>query len=153
MGTMYYFRHCIACGPENPIGFNIKFYKGDGFVYGKTIIDDRFEGYENIAHGGVLSILLDEVMAKALFAADIVAVTMEINVKFRREVLVGQQLTLKGFLTDVKRKVAFTHGKVLLPDGGVAAEANAKFFITSGEKKEQMLAGLSIQDDNKSNLQ
>ncbi len=148
MGTMYYFRRCIACGPENPIGFNIRFYQGDGYVYGKTIIDDRFAGYENIAHGGVLSILLDEVMAKALFAADIVAVTMEIKVKFRKEVLVGQNLTLKGYVEDLRSKVAFTHGEILLPDGSIAAEADAKFFITSGEKKEQMLAGLSKQNDN-----
>ena len=143
MGELYRYRHCIVCGEDNPVGLNIEFFEGDGFVYGETTPGNNFEGYGDALHGGIISTLLDEVMVKALFAVDIISVTMEITIRFRKPVKIGQKLIIKGYPGKIKSKVAFASGQIELNDGAVAAEGKGKFYVLKGEEKRRMLADLT----------
>ncbi|PJA29823.1 MAG: hypothetical protein CO189_01250 [candidate division Zixibacteria bacterium CG_4_9_14_3_um_filter_46_8] len=143
MGKIYRYNNCIICGRDNPMGFNMDFISENGAVRGKVTPDRKFEGYGGILHGGIVSALLDEAMAKALFAVDIVSVTIGINVRFRKPVKIGQEITVRGEAGSIKKKVAFASGEILLPDGTIAAESEGKFFILEGVAKEQMLGELS----------
>jgi uncharacterized protein (TIGR00369 family) len=140
MAKLYRYKKCIVCGNENPIGFNIEFKEKDGCVYGKVNPGQHFEGYSEVIHGGILSTLLDEVMVKALFSIDIIAVTMEITVKFRKPAATGQELTIRGYPGEVKSKTARARGEVLIEDGSIAADADGIFYILKGDRRERMLA-------------
>ena len=54
-----------------------------------------FEGYKNILHGGILSTLLDEVMIKSIIAKEILTVTSQIEVKFKRPAIIGEKLIVE----------------------------------------------------------
>ena len=47
-------------------------------------LEPRFEGWEGIVHGGILSTILDEVMAWSLVGEDNWGVTARMAVEFRR---------------------------------------------------------------------
>ncbi len=139
MGKLFRYKNCIVCGWENPIGFDIDFVEGNGYVYGRVVPGDKFEGYNGIIHGGIISTLLDEVMVKALFSMDIVSVTMEITVKFRKSVSIEQELLIKGYPGEIKDKIAFARAEAILPDKTIAADAEGKFYILKGEQKKKMI--------------
>lgn len=55
--------NCFACGTTNPIGLNLNFYREGEYVCSDITLDKNYEGWENMAHGGIVSALLDEVMS------------------------------------------------------------------------------------------
>jgi acyl-coenzyme A thioesterase PaaI-like protein len=79
--------HCFGCGRLNPHGLQLTFYHGeDGSLWAPWTPDQKHEGYTGIAHGGVITAVLDEVMAWTVYAKQIWAVTGKINVTFRKPV-------------------------------------------------------------------
>ena len=58
---------CFACGPNNPIGLKLDFqFSGDSYV-AKFTPSAQYQGYDGITHGGIVSTLLDEAMAKLVW--------------------------------------------------------------------------------------
>ena len=93
----YYF----ARGTANPIGLNLEFYSLSDVVFSKITLDKVYEGWQNMAHGGIISTLLDEVMAWAIFYSKrIPFVTRKIEIKYIKPVLIGTPLTIRGRLID-----------------------------------------------------
>jgi uncharacterized protein (TIGR00369 family) len=90
---------CFACGTANPIGLKLKFYNLNGAVCADITLGKHHEGWENMAHGGIISTLLDEVMAwTIMYFKKIFFVTRKMKVKYVRPVLIGVPLTVKGRL-------------------------------------------------------
>ena len=75
---------CFGCGAANPQGLHLTFTVTDNGVISTFTPLDVHQGYEHVVHGGIISTLLDEVMAWAVAAAGIWAVTGEMQVRFRR---------------------------------------------------------------------
>lgn len=63
-----------------------------------------WEGFEGVTHGGILSTLLDEAMSKAVVACGLVGMTCELKVRYRHFVETGEELHLKGWITERKRR-------------------------------------------------
>ena len=54
--------YCLCCGEKNPLGFKMKFrYEGEKLL-SETVIPKEYQGFADVAHGGVLGTLLDELM-------------------------------------------------------------------------------------------
>ena len=58
--------YCFACGKENPDGLQLEFkYSEDGSKVETTYIPpEKFQGWKGIVHGGIITTLLDEIMAR-----------------------------------------------------------------------------------------
>jgi len=54
--------NCFACGTANPIGLHLNFFRSGDYVCSEITLDRYHGGWENIAHGGIISTILDEVM-------------------------------------------------------------------------------------------
>jgi acyl-coenzyme A thioesterase PaaI-like protein len=83
--------YCFGCGGLNPHGLHLVFYQlddGEG-VWAPWTPEQVHEGYTGMVHGGIISAILDEVMAWSLYQRDIWAVTAKITVAFRKPVEVG----------------------------------------------------------------
>ncbi len=144
MTELWKYENCLVCGDKNEIGMNLPFdYDGEVAATEYTA-EARFEGYKEVLHGGILTALLDEVMAKAIFGKKILAATVEIKVKFKKPVKTGQNIRLEGKYTGERGSLIFASSRALLPDGSLAAEAEGKFFRLKGEKMEEWLAGLKL---------
>ena len=93
--------YCFACGTANPIGLNLQFYRLADAVYSDITLDKNHEGWENVAHGGIVSTLLDEVMSwTIMYFKKIFLVTRKMEVKYIRPVLIGTPLIIKGEVMD-----------------------------------------------------
>jgi len=144
MTQLWKYENCLVCGDKNEIGMNLPFdYDGEVAATEYTA-EARFEGYKEVLHGGILTALLDEVMAKAIFGKMILVATVEIKVKFKKPVKTGEKIKLEGQYTGERGNLVFATSKATLPDGSLAAEAHGKFFRLEAEKRQKWLAGLKL---------
>ena len=81
-----YYGYCWICGEKNPGGLQLKFdlNKDEETIQTSFISPETYQGYDGIVHGGILSALLDEAMAKLAFELGYNAVTAMLNVRFKR---------------------------------------------------------------------
>jgi uncharacterized protein (TIGR00369 family) len=132
------YSHCFVCGDKNDIGLKLEFYEKDGKARAEFTPTKNFEGYKDILHGGILSTLLDEAMIKSILAKEILTVTSQIEVKFKRPAIIGEKLIVEGKIAGERGRLILTEGKVFKEDGTVVAEAKGKFFRAEGSIKEQL---------------
>ena len=117
---------CFACGKSNECGLQLDFdMEGEEYVTYFTP-QKRHQGYINIVHGGIVSTIMDEVMARYLHILGENAVTGEINVKFRRPAIVGHKLRFAGKLEDAKSRLLLCSARATDEDGTLIAEAVGK---------------------------
>ena len=120
---------CFVCGKKNPAGLAVDF----DIDTEKRSISARFtpseihQGFEGIVHGGVLSCLLDEAMAKLAFSLGLQAVTAEMTTKFKAPASPGEELRVSGRITGENRKLIQAEAKI---ERGlvVIAEATGKLI-------------------------
>jgi len=117
---------CYICGRDNPVGLKMKFYD-DGVDTVQSIVTpaDHFQGYPGVLHGGVVASILDEVIGRSVMSGDHhrFMMTMKMDVQYRHPVQMGQELKAIGKATRVTGRVGKAEGKIVLPDGTVACEA------------------------------
>lgn len=142
MKAIQRYGNCFVCGDNNDIGLKLDFYEKDGKARAEFTPTKNFEGYKDILHGGILSTLLDEVMIKSILAKEILTVTSQIEVKFKKPAVIGEKLIIEGGITAERGRLILTEGKVFREDGTVVAEAKGKFFRTEGRIKKQLEQGM-----------
>jgi acyl-coenzyme A thioesterase PaaI-like protein len=104
---------------------------GEGVtVTGVLTVSDHHQGAPGLAHGGLLSAALDEVLGSLNWLLSGPAVTGRLEVDFRRPVPVGSQLHIDAEVVGVKGRKVFTRavGRLDSPDGPVAVSATALFI-------------------------
>lgn len=119
-------RWCFACGENNPIGLKLQFEEVDGDCIAKFTPKKEHQGYTGITHGGIMSTLLDEIMAQLVIKDSNRTVTAEMNVRFRRPARTGVELTLAAKITGEDRKSIHCSAQATDPEGQVIAEATAR---------------------------
>jgi uncharacterized protein (TIGR00369 family) len=127
-----------VCGDKNESGLKIEFYYEAGKAIAEYSPTQNFEGYRDFLHGGIISTLLDEVMIKSILAQGILAITSQIDVKFRCPAKTGEKLLLEGKIKEDRRRIILTEGKISKQDGTVIAEGTGKFFRTEEKLKQQL---------------
>jgi acyl-coenzyme A thioesterase PaaI-like protein len=96
----------------------------------RFVPQERFQGWTGYVHGGILSTVLDETMAQWLWLRDVVAMTVEMDVRFIKAVPVGREVVVTASC-----RGGPTHGLYLMAaemtmDGEKMAGSRAKFLIT-----------------------
>lgn len=123
------YQNCFVCGKANPIGLKVDFcYDEDGFARAHLQLDKHFEGYPGLIHGGILSTLLDEVMAKAVIHSGKIAFTARLNVTFRKPLPPQGVIQLEGQIVSVRSRTINTKARIYDADH-VYAEAEAVFIV------------------------
>jgi uncharacterized protein (TIGR00369 family) len=131
--------NCFACGSLNTHGLHLELHAGDDRCWTELELDRRFEGWEGIAHGGIVCTILDEVMAWALVDHDLWGVTARMSVDFKRPVPIGRRIRGEGRVVDTKRRVVYAAGVLTdAADGTILATAEATFVGASDERKQEL---------------
>jgi acyl-coenzyme A thioesterase PaaI-like protein len=140
---------CFACGTNNPIGLKMSFYRQGDAVCSDLVLSPNHVGWQNIAHGGIISTLLDEVMSwTVLYFKKSFAVTRRMEVRYLRPVPVGVALTVRGKITaDHKRQICRAGASLLDDQGKILARGEGEFALLDEKKlsvfpedlKEKML--------------
>jgi len=131
--------NCFACGELNEIGLHLKLNLEPGRCWTELEMPRRFEGWEGIIHGGILSTILDEVMAWALVAQDSWGVTARMSIDFRRPVIVGQSIRAEGWIAESRRRIQVTAGRILdAATGEELATAQATYVAATDARKREL---------------
>ena len=131
--------NCFACGELNEIGLHLKLNLEPGRCWTELEMPRRFEGWEGIVHGGILCTILDEVMAWALVAQDNWGVTARMSIEFRKPVTVGQAVRAEGWITEDRRRIHVTAGRILdAATGAELAVAQATYVAASDTRKREL---------------
>jgi acyl-coenzyme A thioesterase PaaI-like protein len=125
--------HCFACGTANPIGLNLSFYKEGEYVCSELTLGKNYEGWENMAHGGIVSTLLDEVMSWAMiYFRRIFFVTRSMKLKYIKPVPLYRLLTVKGTIIEgEKKRLCKAKGLIYDEDKNILVKGEASFAILS----------------------
>ncbi|HUS71025.1 MAG TPA: PaaI family thioesterase [Anaerolineae bacterium] len=134
-------RMCFVCGMRNPIGLKIIF-EGDGErVWANFTANEAHQGYPGVLHGGITFALLDEVIGRAAMELDESSpwmMTARAEMRYRKPVPIGEELTLVGQITRVRSRAVEGMGEIRLSDGSVAVEATAMYVKVPSSLAEQM---------------
>jgi uncharacterized protein (TIGR00369 family) len=123
------YEHCFVCGSANPIGLKLDFHYEAGAARAELKISELYEGYPGVVHGGIISTLLDEVMAKAVINSGLIAFTAKLTTSFRKPVPSGQPLVLKGWVVEAKSRTLRTAAELTDASGATYASAEAVFVV------------------------
>lgn len=122
-------RGCFVCGVDNPVGLHatLEVDPEKGTASCRVTLDQRYQGWQGVVHGGILSTLLDEVAIYACRAHGEQFVTMEIQVRFRKPVAVGSCVELLGKIEEQRRRIYQVSSRLEV-DGVLHAEAKVKIM-------------------------
>ncbi|KAE8259365.1 hypothetical protein A4X13_0g1069 [Tilletia indica] len=93
-------------------------------------------GHDGVIHGGMLSTIADEALARTAFYAlpNGVAVTAKLEVEFKKPVRANQFVVTRSKVTELKGRKAFLEGQIEDMEGNVLAKARGLFIEPSYAK-------------------
>ena len=131
--------NCFACGELNVHGLHLDLHAREGRCWSELELPERFEGWEGIAHGGIVCTILDEVMAWAIVGQDAWGVTARMTVEFRRPVRVGTKIRGEGWIVQARRRVFDTAARIVeVETGAELATAEATYVAAPDERKREL---------------
>lgn len=123
--------NCFGCGRLNEHGLQLHLvpdHGGDGVVT-RFVPVARTEGYTGMVHGGIITTVLDEVMAWSLYRQGIWAVTGQLTTRYRKPIRLGEETTARGFLVRDRGRAIEMKGEIRRDaDGLLLADAVATFI-------------------------
>ena len=126
---------CFACGAANPIGLHLTFREENDTYYTEFTSSKEYQGYDGVLHGGIISTLLDEVMAGYVYFKGLHGVTARLEIRYRQPTPIGEKLIVSGKVLRQHGKLYELEGKIELADGTVTAEAKSTVIVLKDEKK------------------
>ncbi|MDA0815346.1 MAG: PaaI family thioesterase [Chloroflexi bacterium] len=143
----HYEQICFACGDRNPHGLHMRFERDPDGPAGAVVCyyspRDADQGFPGTLHGGIISTLLDESMAWALWAKSrALGVTAKMETRFRQPVLAGTDLSIHAVMTGERGRRMEVEAAVAGPDGTVLVEASALFLRLPPDEEARIAAAL-----------
>jgi uncharacterized protein (TIGR00369 family) len=122
--------NCFVCGENNPNGLRLNFEIDAQKKTLKTtfVASPTFQGWDGIVHGGIISTLLDEAMAKLVYELGYHAVTASLEIKFKKPAPILKPLLVHGEITEVNRRLIRAKAHVAKEDGIVLATGTSTFL-------------------------
>lgn len=119
---------CFVCSEGHPHGLGLRFHHtGEGVVCFCSI-PDSYCGFDGMVHGGIISAVMDEAAAYALFARHgQLGVTREMTTKFLKPVLTNTPIRVEGRIQKFAPGGAEVDMSIHDGDGTCLAEATSSW--------------------------
>ena len=137
---------CFACGELNTHGLHLVLHVAGDTCWTELTLQPEFQGWEGIAHGGIVATILDEVMAWSLASAEAWGYTARMSIDYRRPVPVGARIRGEGRVVSRRRRLLTTTGRLVEPDSGaVFATAEGLYVAAPAERRDELKARYGIR--------
>lgn len=124
---------CFVCGKDNPHGLRVQFERTEsGEIVAEWTPGSTMEGFRGIVHGGIVSAVLDEAMSKAVAASRREALTVELRVRLRHNLVPERRFLVCGWVASRKRRITRAEARLTSRDGREYAHAWATFLSLKG---------------------
>jgi acyl dehydratase len=131
--------NCFACGTLNAGGLHLDLHVDGERCWTDLAIPARFQGWDEIAHGGIVTTILDEVMAWSLVDSDNWGLTARLTVDFKRPVPLERPIRAEGWITQARRRLVTTAGQIIdAASGEVLATAEATYVAATDDRKQEL---------------
>ena len=127
-----HFGHCFGCGDLHPTGLHLVAYAGDGLdITAQFAVTENHQGAPGLAHGGLLSLALDEALGKLMWLLRAPAVTARLETDFLKPVPIGSTLHISAQITGQVNRKVYTKAEARLnsTDGPIVVRAAALYVI------------------------
>jgi uncharacterized protein (TIGR00369 family) len=124
-------RWCFACGPDNPHGLHLENFHTEGELHVVEFVPQRHhQGWQGLAHGGIVATVLDEIMTRMLYDQGKPGVTAELTVRYHQPLPTGERVQATARLVEQRKRLVRTAGELRDASGELIASAQAKFMLT-----------------------
>ncbi|MEW5990040.1 MAG: PaaI family thioesterase [Chloroflexota bacterium] len=137
---------CFACGELNEHGLRLELHTDRDGCRTELTLDPRFQGWEGVAHGGILCTVLDEVMAWAVIGQGTWGVTARMAVDFRRPVPVGRAIRAQAQVAQAGRRLFRTTATISdTGTGETLATAEGTYVAAPPERLAELQARYQLR--------
>jgi uncharacterized protein (TIGR00369 family) len=95
------------------------------------VANPTFQGWDGIVHGGIISTLLDEAMAKLVYELGYQAVTVSLEIRFKKPAPILETLRVHGEITEVGKRLIRAKAHVAKENGTILATGISTFLKSS----------------------
>jgi uncharacterized protein (TIGR00369 family) len=129
--------NCFVCGENNPGGLRLNFEIDREKQTLKTmfVASSVYQGYDGIIHGGIISTLLDEAMAKLAYELGYNAITASLEIRFKKPAPLLERLCVYGEITEAKGRIVRARAHVTKEDGTILALGTSTLMRQAGSSK------------------
>ncbi|MGK2852167.1 MAG: PaaI family thioesterase [Candidatus Limnocylindrales bacterium] len=131
--------HCFACGTLNTQGLGLVIHVEPRRAWVDAELDQRFQGWDDIAHGGIICTILDEVMAWSLAGEDNWGVTARLQVEFRKPVPIGRPIRAEAWITRARRRIIDTEARLTDATAGTVLASATGVYVAADESRKAEL--------------
>lgn len=126
---------CFACGELNEHGLQLEIHTEPEGSWIETTLEPRFQGWDAVAHGGIVCTILDEAMAWSVIGRGTWGVTARLNVALRKPIPTGRPIRARGWVVEEHRRACRTAAEVVDAESGeVLATADGTFIAIPADQ-------------------
>lgn len=123
---------CFGCG-DNPYGLGLEFKDDGDWVTARTELSEHYQGFKEIAHGGIVALLIDEAAGWAIMLQKgIVAPSYDLSLRLRQPVPLKEEILVRGRVKEARHNIFIAEAQIL-NDG--------REILASGKIKSKKIKG------------
>ncbi|MDO9410484.1 PaaI family thioesterase [Patulibacter sp.] len=119
---------CFGCGPDQQAGLGLAFVRSGDVIRATTTLGLRFQGAPGLAHGGIVSAILDDMSGAVPVVLGQRAVTARLEVDFSAPVVLGHELVAESWLESFDGRKIRIVSRLL--DGDTVLAIGRALFLT-----------------------
>ncbi|MCX7991343.1 MAG: PaaI family thioesterase [Proteobacteria bacterium] len=125
----FYSDECFVCGKNNKDGLHLKIEKSDDKAIISGKIDKKFQSFKGVVHGGIISLLFDEVLWYAFYFQGTTTVTRKLEITFKRPLKTETNIICTGWVNKKLSETLFEGMATIEDEDGIIATARGTFFV------------------------
>lgn len=141
-----YASNCFGCSQTNAKGLGLRFQRGDDHVYSDFCLDSSYESYPGVAHGGIIALVLDEVMGRAaLWDAGAFVLTSSLRTRFVAPLVIGTRYRCRARVIQRDGDQIKVSAEIVDADLDYVATANGFFIALTESRTRGGMHGLDAE--------
>lgn len=130
---------CVICGPNVPGGLHVVFEQSADGIRAEITVEETWQGYPGVVHGGILAGLVDDAMWHAIYShGKVSTMTADLNVRYHSPVPVGQPIVVVASITKFDRRLSRAQARIFInPHTPAAVSAIGRFISGVPERIHQ----------------
>ncbi len=151
--THLWSKECFACGTNNPYGLHMKFYfDGCRYITSSLKLGEKFKGWDQLIHGGIISTILDELMAwTVICVTKNIMLTKSITTNYHNKVITNAEIQAFAWIEEIKSKEVILKSELYDDKNILCAQATGVYAMFSIKlaKKLHLMSEESIGEFEK----
>ena len=133
--------NCFGCAPENPCGVKMEFYEDGDDIVSQWQPTAEYQGWFNTLHGGIQSVLLDEICGWVVMRKlQTAGVTSKMETRYLRPVPTNDgPISLKARIKEQRRNIVLIEAELFDSKQTLCSTAICTYFTFPQQKaREEM---------------